>query len=156
MKVVLIIALYCLLHGGMTYKLNDSQSKKALGLSSFLEGTTYNTYDRTIDCCARFYEHKDFTGSSLELCKDSEVSNLKDKGWNDKISSFEIDDGCAVKIYQNAKFKGERDEFTNSVTNLKNECLVDGAGSHCYRFWNDRVSAIKVYLDPWYAARGYT
>src|SRR3972149_8632478 len=38
--------------------------------------------------CIKVYEHKDFGGKAGEFCQS--VSNLKDHGWNDQISSIEV------------------------------------------------------------------
>ncbi len=78
----------------------------------------------------RFYYHSNFRGRVLHVGMWRQFAHMP-KGWNDKISSYQIDDGVECVITKDSKFGGDY------------RYLGSGTGStHMPRGWNDKVSSI--------------
>ena len=65
--------------------------------------------------CARMWEHghkNDFDsscfGAYLDVNHGAVHSNLKDIGWNDRISSAIVTEGCELELYEHKDFGGRR------------------------------------------------
>ena len=78
-----------------------------------------------------FYWDGGQSGKRLTITKNTGYSNLKDRGWNDKISSYRIDNDVECVITKNSKFGG-------SYLYLK-------AGTSALQMpsgWNDNVTSV--------------
>ena len=83
------------------------------------------------------YEDDNFQGKYLTLFDGQMISNLRDKRWNDTISSIMVEKGYKIVLYQNANFRGE------SITlDLHQPSLRSFPGR-----WNDQASSLKVIKD---------
>lgn len=73
-------------------------------------------------CWVVFYEHRDYGGKPLYLKSSQE--NLKDfvfsdtGGWENEVTSFEIADGCQVKLCKNINHEDCSSPFTSAQTDL--------------------------------------
>lgn len=87
-----------------------------------------------------FYEHADFRGGSFTVYAGDVLENLtrvrfsNGQVMNDRISSFRVEAGAQVSVFQDAGFRGDRDRFQHSVANLG-----DSAPG-----WNDAISSLRV------------
>jgi hypothetical protein len=76
------------------------------------------------------YEHMDFSGSRITL--DGAVRDLRDIGWNDRISSFQIPRGgwevCRGVNYKNCEVVDRNHDDIRNLANFG---------------WNDRISSLR-------------
>ena len=88
--------------------------------------------------CGNFYKDNNYSGGSpLTVCDGgSEYVNLSNNGWNDKISSYKIDNGTECVLTKDSNFSGD-------------SLYVTGEKAGMPSGWNDAVSSIKC------AAVGY-
>jgi hypothetical protein len=78
-----------------------------------------------------FYWDGGQSGKQLTIGKNTGASNLKSRGWNDKISSYKIDNDVECVITKDSKFGG-------SYLYLK-------AGTNAFQMpsgWNDNVTSV--------------
>jgi len=78
-----------------------------------------------------FYWNSSHTGKQLTINAYTGKSNLKNSGWNDKISSYKIDKGVECVITKDSKFGG-------SYLYLKSETSAYNMPSG----WNDKVTSV--------------
>ena len=80
------------------------------------------------------YEDDNFQGRYLPLFEGLEISNLRDKGWNDDTSSVIVERGYKIILYKDSDFRGE------SITiDIHQPSLKSFPGN-----WNDEVTSLKV------------
>ncbi|MDB2499713.1 MAG: beta/gamma crystallin-related protein [Opitutales bacterium] len=80
------------------------------------------------------YEDANFQGGYMALYDGQQVSNLRDKRWNDKLSSVMVERGFKIILYQAKDFGGE------SITlDIHQPTMKSFPGD-----WNDTVSSLKV------------
>ena len=75
------------------------------------------------------YENPDFRGRSVTF-RDG-ISDLRDHGLNDRITSIEIDGNQAWEVCRDIDFAGGCRVFTGSIEDLREEG------------WNDRISSLR-------------
>ena len=81
---------------------------------------------------ARFYWHSNYRGKVLHVWPGRCLDNLSYIKWNDKISSYQIDDDVECVVTKDAKFGGD------------SLYLKPGEEkAHMPRGWNDKISSIK-------------
>ncbi len=92
------------------------------------------------------FEHANFRGDFLVLYPGDVIDNFSGRTYangnslNDSVSSIRVEGGAEVYVYEQSRFRGAVLRLTDSVRDLSNRPLGDGA-----RFsWNDRISSIKV------------
>jgi hypothetical protein len=76
------------------------------------------------------YEDPDFRGDSVTFR--SEVSDLRQHGLNDRISSLEADGNQAWEVCRDINFEGGCRVFRGTIDDLRSEG------------WNDRISSMRV------------
>ena len=76
------------------------------------------------------YEHPDFRGDSVTFR--NQVSDLRQHGLNDRISSIEVDGNQAWEVCRDINFGGGCRVFQGSIDDLKAEG------------WNDRISSMRA------------
>jgi Beta/Gamma crystallin len=76
------------------------------------------------------YEDPDFRGDSVTFR--NEVSDLRQEGLNDRISSLEVDGNQAWEVCRDVNFGGGCRVFQGSIENLRSEG------------WNDRISSMRA------------
>lgn len=135
MKIILLIAFCCLLHVNLASRLRNDPLRQS---HSLLEATA--------SCCVQVWEDKNYSGATKTFC--STQSNLKDYGWNDRISSFKVGSECSTfTIYQAYGYGGNERSWKGGdvVSNLKEKCMEreDFAGS-CTASWNDRITSFVL------------
>jgi hypothetical protein len=77
--------------------------------------------------CATLYEHARNAGMSITVQDGDEIDWIGNK-WNDILSSFTVQPGCALTIYEDVDYGGEWETFTDSSTYIGDD-------------WNDAVSS---------------
>lgn len=86
---------------------------------------------RRHDCIG--YEHRDFGGATITQ-NAGRGWRYVGGGWNDKISSFRMRNGCGIRAYQHRDYQGDSKVFRGS-----------------YRYvgdlWNDQISSWKCQCD---------
>lgn len=90
------------------------------------------------------YENDNFSGASLIF--DSDVANLADYGFNDKLSSMEVrrqSEKIIAKLFRDPNLKGMFTVITEKNPTIRQGELTNGVG-------NDATSS--VWLDPAYEA----
>jgi len=86
-----------------------------------------------------FYEHIDYNGNHLSLSPNRGYKNLTNvrmsifEDWNDKISSFQMNNTKVTTLYEHINWKGQTLTMFGSVSNLR----IYG--------WNDRASSIATW-----------
>jgi hypothetical protein len=75
------------------------------------------------------FEHPDFRGHSVTFREG--ISDLRDHGLNDRITSIEIDGSQAWEVCRDIEFAGGCRVFTGSIEDLREEG------------WNDRISSLR-------------
>ncbi len=91
--------------------------------------------------CITVWEHANYKGKSKKFC--SNVKNLTNYKFNDKISSFRVSGNNKVELFKDANYKGSKlvvmkDTEGSYVENLKE--LNKNKGK-----WNDSISSIKIF-----------
>ncbi len=81
---------------------------------------------------ARFYWDSNHRGKVLYVPEGTEYESLSRIGWNDKISSYQIDDDVECVVTKNSKFGGD-------YLYLK----PGESRAHMPNGWNDKISSIK-------------
>jgi len=95
------------------------------------------------------YEHANFRGDSLVLYPGDTLDNLSGRnfpggaGLNDSISSIRVENGAAVFVYENSRFRGAVMRLTESVRDLTARPLPDNPTVN----WNDRISSLRVEVE---------
>jgi len=84
------------------------------------------------------YDDVDFRGRSQCWNAGDEVSDLRQPGWNDRISSIRLFGRTRVALFDDINYGGQRLEIEGDVGNLT-QVSVDGRGN-----WNDRISSFRV------------
>ncbi len=80
------------------------------------------------------YEDANFQGRYMPLYDGLEVSNLRDKRWNDDLSSVMVERGSKIILYKDPDFRGE------SITiDIHQPSLKSFSGN-----WNDEVTSLRV------------
>ena len=80
------------------------------------------------------YEDNNFQGRYLPLYDGQEISNLRDKGWNDDMSSVMVERGYKIILYKDSDFHGP------SITiDIHQPSMKSFPGD-----WNDEVTSLKV------------
>lgn len=80
------------------------------------------------------YEDANFQGEYFTLYDGQEIRNLKDEGWNDKVSSIMVERGYKVILWKDSDFRGE------SITiDLHQPSMHSFPGR-----WNDQASSLRV------------
>ena len=80
------------------------------------------------------YEDDNFQGEYLALYEGQQISNLRDKRWNDEMSSVMVQRGFKIVLYKDSDFRGE------SITiDIHQPSLKSFPGN-----WNDKVSSLRV------------
>ena len=80
------------------------------------------------------YEDDNFQGRYMPLYDGLEISNLRDKRWNDDMSSVMVERGYKIILYKDSDFRGE------SITiDIHQPSLNSFSGD-----WNDEVSSLRV------------
>ena len=95
---------------------------------------------------ACFYRNEGFSGDYFCMKAGDRWPSLP-RGFNDQISSIRVFHGALVQVFENGGFTGRRLRVDHDVDSLVRARLPgDPAKS-----WNDRISAIAVYLprDVW-------
>jgi hypothetical protein len=85
-----------------------------------------------------FYEHVDFRGNSECFDLGDDVSDLRSRGWNDRVSSVRIFGRVRVALFEHNNYGGQRLVIEGDVANLT-QVAFDGRSS-----WNDRVSSFRI------------
>ncbi|WP_182813023.1 peptidase inhibitor family I36 protein [Bacillus sp. ME78] len=86
-----------------------------------------------------FYEHIDYNGDYLSLSPNRGYKNLTNvrmsifEDWNDKISSFQMNNTRVTTLYEHINWEGQTLTMFGSVSNLR----IYG--------WNDRASSIATW-----------
>ena len=75
------------------------------------------------------YEHPDFRGHSVTFREG--ISDLREHGLNDRITSIEIEGNQAWEVCRDIDFAGGCRVFTGSIEDLRGEG------------WNDRISSLR-------------
>ena len=91
-----------------------------------------NGWNRPQQAC--FFEDDNFQGRSFCINSRATVYNLRDSGFNDRISSASIPRGMRVVVFEDANFQGQGLELSGDVYSI----------SAYGRFWNDKVSSMYV------------
>jgi hypothetical protein len=92
------------------------------------------------------YEHANFRGDFLVLYPGDAIENFSGQTFangsrlNDSVSSIRVEGGAEVYVFEQARFRGAVLRLTDSVRDLSERLLTDGARVS----WNDRISSIKV------------
>lgn len=81
---------------------------------------------------ACFYEHAGFTGRSFCVDQGRRVNNLDGTGFNDVVSSIQLNGNMNVRICRDSHFRNCVD-INRTIRNLDNHG------------WNDTISSIEVY-----------
>jgi hypothetical protein len=76
------------------------------------------------------YEDPDFRGDSVTFR--NEVSDLREHGLNDRISSIEVDGNQAWEVCRDINFEGGCRVFQGTIDDLRSEG------------WNDRISSMRA------------
>ena len=80
------------------------------------------------------YEDDNFQGRYLPLYDGQEISNLRDKRWNDDMSSVMVERGYKIILYKDSDFRGP------SITiDIHQPSMKSFPGD-----WNDEVTSLKV------------
>lgn len=85
-----------------------------------------------------FYEHTNFRGRSECWDGGDDVSDLRGRGWNDKISSVRIFGRTRVVLFEDINYGGQRLVLESDNADFT-QLFGDGRYS-----WNDRVSSFRV------------
>jgi Beta/Gamma crystallin len=85
------------------------------------------------------YENPDFRGRSVTFREG--ISDLREHGLNDRITSLEIDGNQAWEVCRDVEFAGGCRVFTGTIEDLREEG------------WNDRISSLRP-AGPVRGARG--
>jgi hypothetical protein len=95
---------------------------------------------------ACFYRNINFQGDYFCMKAGDRWPSLP-RGFNDQISSIRIFHGALVQVFENGGFTGRRLRIDHDVDSLLRARLPGDPG----KSWNDRISAIAVYLprDIW-------
>jgi hypothetical protein len=88
-------------------------------------------YQAAPDDKVTFFEHSEYRGSYKSYGPGQSVSNLKNIGFNDKISSIKVPEGLRVVAYEDAGFSGSSKTITSDVD------------FNDQRF-NDRISSFRI------------
>lgn len=80
------------------------------------------------------YEDDNFQGKYLALYEGQEIANLKDKRWNDEMSSAMVERGFKIILYKNSNFQGEA-----ITVDIHQPSFKSFPGN-----WNDEVSSLRV------------
>jgi beta/gamma crystallin len=84
------------------------------------------------------YKHANFRGSRIFIPAGSNIRNLHQEGWNDKISSIELVDGARAVVFEHRNYQGAWVKIKRDVIDLV-EYFSGIEGN-----WNDKISSIKV------------
>lgn len=84
-----------------------------------------------------FYEDAGFRGRSECWDLGDDVRDLRNGGWNDRISSVRIFGRIRVALFEDINFAGQRLVIDNDLADLSQQ--FDGRNS-----WNDRVSSFRI------------
>lgn len=88
----------------------------------------------------RMYEHTNYAGGYyFAYSSDGNISNFKNIGINDKVSSIRVYNGARAKLWQNANYGGVYMYIFENVSNLKD-----------YGY-NDMFSSLSWYTSSYYA-----
>lgn len=97
---------------------------------------------------AFFFEHSNFSGTTIEFSKGTSIPDLTKwntptgQKWNDRISSLKVGSGVRVLAYEHINFGGRCITFSSNkeYPNLS----VQNAQLSGTENWNDRISSLKV------------
>lgn len=90
--------------------------------------------DRKQRYAGTLYEDVNFQGEYLTLYDGQEIRNLRDEGWNDKLSSVMVERGYQIILWKDSDFQGE------SITiDLHQPSMRSFPGR-----WNDQASSLRV------------
>ncbi|MCP5050504.1 MAG: beta/gamma crystallin family protein [bacterium] len=84
------------------------------------------------------YRHANFRGSKVFIPAGKNIRNLRDRGWNDKVSSIELVDGARLEIYEHRNYRGAYTKVRRDIHDLAQ--FRQGIEGN----WNDKISSIKV------------
>jgi len=90
-----------------------------------------------------FYQHSHFRGDRIAFQStgnDLNVANLKDHGWNDRISSLVLPQGCYITAWEHANYSGR--SYYATVRNVRDTKYVPSISL------NDKFSSFKVRCRP--------
>ena len=85
-----------------------------------------------------FYEHTNFQGRSECWDSGDDVSDLRGRGWNDRISSARIFGRTRVVLFEDINYGGQRIVIEGDTADFT-QLFGDGRFS-----WNDRVSSFRI------------
>lgn len=129
MKVlVVILFLSCLLPESLANKLKRVEEAVINPLQGY-------------DCCVTVYSNSFFTGYYATFCEDQPYL---DDGWNDKIVSLEVTDGCNIKVFEDIYYQGSNRTFDSKVKIENLYCLEYGpvgGKKVCFSSWGNQISS---------------
>lgn len=96
------------------------------------------------------YQNANFGGDSLVVYAGEAIDNFSGRTFdngnalNDKVSSIRVEGGAEVFVYDNARFRGQTLQLTESVRDLTRLPLNGTLTAN----WNDRISSLRVEKGP--------
>ena len=75
------------------------------------------------------YSDASYSGSAIIIGGTGGMSDLRNWGFNDVMSSLRVNPGCSITLYVDINYYGRNTKFTSNVTNLMLFGLNDQASS---------------------------
>jgi peptidase inhibitor family I36 len=116
---------------------NDETDSLRVGFGGRDDGPRDGGPDRGGGDRVCVYEHANYTGASRCFDRNDDDPDLKNSGWNDRISSIRTQGRLRITIYEHTGFQGQNIVVDRDIPDL-NQIR-----------WNDRISSLRMGGGGW-------